>query len=249
MKLILDIDGREAYPVRALPLITGWDFTALDVPESLAGDLDEYRAFEQVRAHMGQVSPQTFGPERWVRYTQIIEDIEDRQLDRPEFEAQAIRALPPGVFVWRDEWERAYLSWPEAGQPPNPDAPVAHELAATVFEGFELDATPRVAAANAPSPSSAPSPAPIPDPTPTVPTGQGCTLKRSALIEKLEPTWPSIVADLAESSRNGLDRAKASGKRGHWDEARALEWCRERGKLKSQATGPSLLGSKVHRVT
>jgi len=40
MNVILMIEGREAIPVRALPWLTGWHFSAPEVAEAIAGDLD-----------------------------------------------------------------------------------------------------------------------------------------------------------------------------------------------------------------
>ena len=54
-------------------------------------------------------------------------------------------------------------------------------------------------------------------------------MAKRAMVGMYKSKWPSIENDIRAASENGLSAAKA-GKRG-WDEARALEWARSKGKL------------------
>ncbi|MGB4061123.1 MAG: hypothetical protein WBK26_13020 [Burkholderiaceae bacterium] len=62
-------------------------------------------------------------------------------------------------------------------------------------------------------------------------TEKTTVLKRSALIHKHRPRWPTVEDDLGEASRNGLKSA-ASVAHGMWRESKALAWAESRGKLK-----------------
>lgn len=64
-------------------------------------------------------------------------------------------------------------------------------------------------------------------------------LKRSALVAKCQHQWNTVVTDLAEISRNGLDVAKLE--RGFYDLSKAIQWATERGKFKEATliTSPS----------
>lgn len=57
--------------------------------------------------------------------------------------------------------------------------------------------------------------------------------KRDALIEELEPIWPTIRQDLSDASRpsSGLSAAARSEKYGFWRVFPALEWASQRGKI------------------
>jgi hypothetical protein len=54
-------------------------------------------------------------------------------------------------------------------------------------------------------------------------------MSRLAMIQQHEKKWRTIAADIRGASENGLHTAKA-GTRG-WDEGKALEWARSKGKL------------------
>lgn len=57
-------------------------------------------------------------------------------------------------------------------------------------------------------------------------------MKKQALIHELRPQWPTIEADLKESSREGNeDLAAANVRHGMWDKDKALAWAKSRGKL------------------
>ena len=55
-------------------------------------------------------------------------------------------------------------------------------------------------------------------------------LKKAALVKKYQYQWPTAQVDIDANSRNGLSVAKI--KRGFYDEAKAVQWAKERGKYK-----------------
>lgn len=73
----------------------------------------------------------------------------------------------------------------------------------------------------------------------------GPAVKKRALVAKYVGQWPSIKRDLSEASRNGLNAAKAEGRRGWWIEDEALSWAKSNDRWRSAATGPS---SVFHRL-
>lgn len=63
--------------------------------------------------------------------------------------------------------------------------------------------------------------------------------KKIALINDLRPRWPTIDADLSDASRNGLNVAR-TGKHGMWDESKAIEWAKSKGKLVDRSNVQSI---------
>jgi hypothetical protein len=82
---------------------------------------------------------------------------------------------------------------------------------------------------------------------PQAPQPAPVLMKKAALIAKHAGQWKTIEADLHSASENGLSEAARAPKRGYWSESDALEWARQRGKLKAEPQGASLAG-KVHRI-
>ena len=67
----------------------------------------------------------------WTRTLQAIEEVLACELPRGEFERAATEALPARLFVWRDEWERAYNQ--------SPDGPASLEkIAETEEDRYQL---------------------------------------------------------------------------------------------------------------
>lgn len=154
MNVIIPIKGREAIPVRALPWLTAWEFSAQEVAEALAHD-DGYESFADLKSYCqyeGAIQAVRVG--EWLNSATVsIEEFAERELLRTEWEKLSMSALPAGVFVWRDEWELAYNR-----SPYGPDALAAlgdvadkqdiakrtlnfasripHDLAQLVMEGF-----------------------------------------------------------------------------------------------------------------
>jgi hypothetical protein len=86
--------------------------------------------------------------------------------------------------------------------------------------------------------------------TSDVPAVPDQLLKRSALLAKYEPSWPTIDRDLRDADKNGLRKVAHSGKRGLWWEEAARAWATMQGKLRGHADGaPKGIGSVWgHRI-
>lgn len=148
MNAIIQIHGREAIPVRALPWLTDWQFSAQEVAEALAHDkgYESFAGMEAYRLDDGAIQPVRVG--EWLNSVTIsIEEIAERELPPTEWEKLSLAALPAGVFVWRDEWEPAYnysTYSPDAmftlggatKKALNFDPRIPPEMASLVMEGF-----------------------------------------------------------------------------------------------------------------
>jgi hypothetical protein len=109
MNAIIQIHGREAIPVRALPWLTAWEFSAQGVAEALAHDngYESFASMEAYRLEDGAIQTVRIG--EWLNSVTIrIEEFAERDLPQAEWEKLSLAALPAGVFVWRDEWEPTY---------------------------------------------------------------------------------------------------------------------------------------------
>lgn len=112
MNVIIEIHGREALPVRALPWMTSWNFGSQEVAELLAGDL-KWSIPVQAR-YLDASEVRNYPIARWKNtHTIALEELVATSLMRSEWETAATTALPAGVFVWRDEWEAAYNASPD----------------------------------------------------------------------------------------------------------------------------------------
>lgn len=117
MNVVFEINGREAIPVRAIPLVTNWRFMSPDIVAhvlggtggshvSLFGDLHSY----QVEA--GQSSPMK--KDWWAQFPvkelqalskKIKETEPDDVVGYATWRKLALKELPAGVFVWKDEYQ------------------------------------------------------------------------------------------------------------------------------------------------
>jgi len=159
MNVVIDIEGREAIPIRALPWLTSWEFCAQDVVEALA-HYSKYETFQFVEAfRFEDDEPRPIARRDWERSLQAIEEVIQANYPRQKWEDEATRILPAGSWVWRDEWERAFnaSAWGPDDlekvaeiQADNDDAKdrlidlapnVPHNLKGVVLEGFEPQQT------------------------------------------------------------------------------------------------------------
>lgn len=116
MKITISIDGRDAIPVRAIPLITGWHLSPDVIAHTFArcGDGHDWR-LRGISAYMQdstngktlRVEPDTWGP-----YCIALESL-DAQLQegvegKEDWRQQSVSKLPARAFVWSDEFEIAY---------------------------------------------------------------------------------------------------------------------------------------------
>lgn len=120
MHVTIEINGRQALPVRAIPLLTDWRGLSPDqVAQILAGDSDHRPSFDGLTAYRlhpdGSTEPI---PQRWwaswvVRKLQATSDaIKAKQTSHEtgyqQWRRESLAQLPAGVFVWRDEFEAAH---------------------------------------------------------------------------------------------------------------------------------------------
>ena len=115
--VVVFIRGREAIPVRAIPLVTGRWMSPEVVARSLAY-ADSINRFEGVYAYQlladGGYS-QVF-PSEWDVVFDYIQGLDstiqamndDRKRTRPIWLTESTKLLPAGVFLWRDEFEREF---------------------------------------------------------------------------------------------------------------------------------------------
>jgi hypothetical protein len=115
-RLTYFIDGREAVPIRAIPYVTGW----MQSPDEIAGDLAKrvgapFSVLRDVSAHHvhGRGHVTKVLPKEWDAVVTSLKALESR-LKKTHGEGdegyavwrqESVKALPAGVFVWRDEFE------------------------------------------------------------------------------------------------------------------------------------------------
>lgn len=115
MSVIVMIEGREAIPVRAIPLLTYWETMSSDaLVMALAGD-EHFYHFEGLQAFRLRdrrviAIPATYWEN--VALTKL-EALSDRigavevshKAGLDEWRSESLKVLPAGVFVWRDDFE------------------------------------------------------------------------------------------------------------------------------------------------
>lgn len=115
------IRGRKAIPVRAIPLLTDWARMNPDaVAAALAGDVDHYWQFCGLTACAIEGVEVRFIPNTWWKsylapeLKALRDRIEDSQISHEtgaqDWRRKSLDALPPGVFVWKDEYEPMYFN-------------------------------------------------------------------------------------------------------------------------------------------
>ncbi len=121
MDTIFEINGSDAIPVRALPWLTAWAFGAYAVAEALAGD--EYPWAAKIRAYrLLDGAIQNVSQHEWQNIIlPRIHALYERYLDDVDFQRRATAELPAGVFVWREQWEQAYINSPDGPAGVHPD--------------------------------------------------------------------------------------------------------------------------------
>lgn len=166
MQVIIEINDRQALPVRAIPLLTDWHGLSPDgLAQILAGDSDHWPSFDGLTAHRlhSDGSIEAIPPRWWASW--VVDELEatsntikaketSRATGRQQWRRESLGQLPAGVFVWRDEFEAAHSNEyrPDGRRArSNPEGfdPSAHALdfnpnpnpmiarAPLVMEGFE----------------------------------------------------------------------------------------------------------------
>lgn len=122
MHVTIEINGRQALPVRTIPLLTDWRGLSPDqLAQILAGDSDHWPSFDGLTAYRlhpdGSTEP--ISPRWWaswvVRKLQATSDaIKAKQASHEtgyqQWRGESLAQLPAGVFVWRDEFEAAHAN-------------------------------------------------------------------------------------------------------------------------------------------
>lgn len=120
MHVTIEINGRQALPVRAIPLLTDWMGLSPDqLAQILAGDSDHWPSFDGLGAHRlhADGSTEPVPPRRWASWVvgklQATSDaIKAKQTSHEtgyqQWRRESLAQLPAGVFVWRDEFEAAH---------------------------------------------------------------------------------------------------------------------------------------------
>lgn len=119
MNVVVVIDGREAVPVRAIPLLTNWETMSPDrVALALSWDEDAI-GFEGLQAlHLDaarKVVPATWWANMlWPKLRALSSEIKAHEVSidagRQLWRDKSLPLLPAGVFVWKDEFEPMHRS-------------------------------------------------------------------------------------------------------------------------------------------
>ena len=120
MHVITKINGKDALPVRAIPLLTDWQGLSPDgLAKILAGDSDHWPSFDGLTAHRLHTDGSIEAiPPRWWR-SWVVDKLQaishtikanqtSHETGRQQWRCASLAQLPAGVFVWRDEFETAH---------------------------------------------------------------------------------------------------------------------------------------------
>lgn len=115
MNVLLIIDGREAIPLRAIPLLTNWEHLSPDeIVEALVGGSKFLASFDGLiayRVEEGIAKP--IHPGFWENFVAreieaLSERIQEKQISHEDGQSkwreESLAVLPAGSFVWRDEF-------------------------------------------------------------------------------------------------------------------------------------------------
>lgn len=120
MNVVVMIQGREAIPVRAIPLLTNWRFMSPDIVAHVLGgtggsNVSVFGVLASYRMETGQVLP--IAKDWWAQFP--LKEL--RALSKKIKEAESIdeagystwqelslKELPAGVFVWKDDYQKLH---------------------------------------------------------------------------------------------------------------------------------------------
>ncbi len=113
MSVTIEINGREAIPVRAIPFVTGWTISPDMVASSLA-HTDLIAKLRGIAAYhlVGNDQPAPMLPKEWdgveADLRALSETLKAGEVvdfaSYPTWRHESILLLPAGVFVWKDEF-------------------------------------------------------------------------------------------------------------------------------------------------
>lgn len=118
MNVVVEIEGREAIPVRAIPLLTNWNFFSPDVVANIFAEHKGNHGFyygelQALRIENGHVNP--LKREWWVSWAArelgaLSEKIKRTglpdEVGYQQWRDESLPLLPAGVFVWKDDFEQ-----------------------------------------------------------------------------------------------------------------------------------------------
>lgn len=121
MQVVVHIAGRQAIPVRAIPLLTDWEVLSPDVcANAFAGAETTTQRLEGLATYRLDETgePQHVAPRWWANW--IVRGLDacseritaaqtSHEAGYQQWRSESLELLPGGVFVWRDEFERAFL--------------------------------------------------------------------------------------------------------------------------------------------
>ncbi len=116
MNVVVEIQGRAAIPVRAIPLLTDWHFWSPDVVASvLEGNAGgTIFVFGELEAHRLEHGAVQAAPKRWWGFAvqhllALSEEIKATQVGDEagyrRWRSESLSELPASVFVWKAEFE------------------------------------------------------------------------------------------------------------------------------------------------
>ena len=107
------IGGRECLPVRLLPFLTGWRPLSPDNIARIFAGHDRSRPWPTNSFRIGEDGIR--GPIERRNWKTVECDLGDlakklrrRGVEHAEWRAKSLKILPPGVFVWKDEFQLLY---------------------------------------------------------------------------------------------------------------------------------------------
>lgn len=117
MNVVVLIEGREALPVRAIPLLANWRFMSPDIVAHVLGgtggsNVGLFGDMQSNRIEDGKV--QHLKKDYWVQFPlmelqalseKIKADESSHVVGYSEWRKQSLKVLPAGVFVWKDEYQ------------------------------------------------------------------------------------------------------------------------------------------------
>lgn len=120
MNVVVMIQGREAIPVRAIPLLTNWRFMSPDIVAHVLGgtggsNVSVFGGLESYRMENGQVLP--VAEDWWAQFPlkklralpkKIKETESIDEAGYSTWQELSLKELPAGVFVWKDDYQKLH---------------------------------------------------------------------------------------------------------------------------------------------
>ena len=120
MKIVVVIEGREAIPVRAIPLLSNWRFMSPDVVAHVLGDtggtnVSVFGQMQSSRLSEGKVV--SMNKDWWAQFPlgdlkalseKIKASESSLEAGKAEWKKSSLNELPAGVFVWKTDYEKLH---------------------------------------------------------------------------------------------------------------------------------------------